>query len=58
LSDSFEFEKWRLAVTNGTFESIPTEAKLPNQYRGLPPALTTCRIFRWAVCSSLNSNAK
>jgi hypothetical protein len=58
FSDSFEFENWRLAVTNGTFESIPTEAELPSQYRGLPPAFTACRIFRWAVCSRLNSNAK
>jgi hypothetical protein len=56
LSDSFEFEKWRLAVTNGTFEPIPPEEALPAKYRELPPAFTTCRIFRWAVCSSLNSN--
>jgi len=55
-SNTFEFENWRLSVTNGCFEPIPSEKDLPAKYRELPPAFTTCRIFRWAVCSSLNTN--
>lgn len=52
--DEFEFENWQLKVTNGVFEPIPSEAELPKCYRTLPPQFTTCRIFRWAVCSELN----
>lgn len=54
-TSSFEFEDWQLAVTNGIFERIPCQSELPKRYRGLPPEFTTCRIFRWAVCSDLNS---
>jgi hypothetical protein len=43
-------------VTNGVFEPIPSESDLPKQYQTLPPEFTTCRIFRWAVCSTLNTN--
>jgi hypothetical protein len=52
--DDFRFQNWRLQVTNGVFEPIPTDLELPERYRYLPPNFTTCRIFRWAVCSSLN----
>ena len=52
--DTFEFENWNLSVSNGVFERIPSEAELPESYRSLPANFTTCRIFRWAVCSSLN----
>ena len=55
--DDFRFEDWRLQVSNGVFERIPTESELPERYRSLPPNFTTCRIFRWAVCSSLNQSA-
>jgi hypothetical protein len=55
-SDSFEFENWQLSVTNGFFQPIPSEAELPEKYRSLPPEFTTCRIFRWAVCSDLNNS--
>lgn len=51
--DSFEFENWRLSVTNGVFLPIPSELELPDRYRSLPPEYTTCRIFRWAICSDL-----
>jgi len=51
--DSFEFENWKLKVQNGVFLPIPSEDKLPAKYKTLPPQFTTCRIFRWAVCSSL-----
>lgn len=51
--DRFVFEDWELKVTNGTFDWIPSEADLPEHYRVLPPQFTTCRIFRWAVCSGL-----
>jgi hypothetical protein len=54
--DSYQFENWELGVTNGVFEPIPNESELPAQYRNFPPKFTTCRIFRWAVCSSLNPN--
>lgn len=53
-SDSFQFESWKLRLINGFFEPIPDEADLPKRYRNLPPNFTTCRIFRWAVCSDLN----
>jgi hypothetical protein len=55
--NDFHFENWRLQVSNGVFEQIPTESELPERYRSLPPNFTTCRIFRWAVCSSLNQAA-
>ena len=54
--DTFEFENWRLSVTNGVFQPIPSEAELPEKYRSLPPEYTTCRIFRWAVCSEPNKS--
>ena len=57
-NDAFQFENWNLAVTNGVFEPIPGELDLPARYRSLPPEFTTCRIFRWAACSTLNSDKK
>lgn len=51
--DRFEFENWRFKVTNGIFLPIPNEDQLPAKYRQLPSEFTTCRIFRWAVCSTL-----
>lgn len=56
--DYFCFANWRLQVSNGVFEPIPAESELPERYRSLPPNYTTCRIFRWAVCSSLNQDAR
>lgn len=53
-SDDFAFENWQLRVNNGIFELIPAESDLPLHYQHLPAEFTTCRIFRWAVCSSLN----
>lgn len=53
-SDEFGFENWTLSVKNGIFQPIPTEDDLPEMYRKLPQEYTTCRIFRWAVCSELN----
>jgi hypothetical protein len=49
-SDQWEFEGWRLGVTNGRFSHIPSLDELPDRYRDRPPAFTTCRIFRWAAC--------
>ncbi len=54
--DEFSFENWHLKVKNGFFDPIPSENDLPEQYRSLPLEFTTCRIFRWAVCSALNIN--
>lgn len=54
-SDTFSFENWNLSVTNGVFVPIPTIDQLPLTYKSLPDRFTTCRIFRWAVCSDLNT---
>jgi len=51
--DVFEFERWRLEIDDGRFLTIPGEAELPREYADLPPEFTTCRIFRWAVCSGV-----
>ncbi|MCY2977214.1 MAG: hypothetical protein NTU79_00930 [Planctomycetota bacterium] len=56
--DAFQFENWELGVSNGVFERIPCELDLPARYRSLAPEFTTCRIFRWAVCSTLNAGKK
>ena len=53
--DRFEFENWKLEIKNGKFLSIPEEESLPEQYKSLAPEFKTCRIFRWAVCSGLDS---
>jgi hypothetical protein len=47
--ETFTFEGWEMQVENGRFLPIPSLAQLPKPYRLLPPAFTTCRIFRWAV---------
>jgi hypothetical protein len=57
-NDELQFETWNLSVINGVFEQVPSEPDLPVRYRSLPPEFTTCRIFRWAVCSSLNEDKK
>ena len=49
-TDIFQFEHWRLSVTNGLFTRIPTEAELSTEHRKLPVEFTSCRIFRWAAC--------
>jgi hypothetical protein len=49
--DEWSFEGWRMAVRNGRLLPIPASAKdLPEPYRTLPDAYTSCRIFRWAAC--------
>ena len=55
VSDDFSFENWKLVVTNGVFVPIPTIDQLPLKYHSLPDPFTSCRIFRWAVCSDLNT---
>jgi hypothetical protein len=51
-NDAFAFDGWELSVEHGLFMPIPSVEELPTQYRNLPAAYTTCRIFRWAVCSA------
>lgn len=51
-SDAFAFDGWELSVENGLFMPIPSVEELPKKYQCLPAAYTTCRIFRWAVCSA------
>jgi hypothetical protein len=48
-TSEYAFEDWRFTIENGLVLPIPSEAELPERYRSLPPAYTTCRIFRWAV---------
>ena len=48
-SATWEFETWTMSVDNGVFQVIPAEEDLPKEFRGLPPAFRTCRIFRWAM---------
>jgi hypothetical protein len=48
--DLWRFENWRLEVRGGRFLHIPaTEFEIPSSFKGLPPAYTSCRIFRWAA---------
>src|SRR5262249_46453875 len=51
-SDTFAFDGWELSVKHGLFMPIPSVEELPTKYCNLPTAYTTCRIFRWAVCSA------
>jgi hypothetical protein len=51
--DAWEFDHWRLRVANGSFCRIPQSLEeIPERYRKLPDAYTSCRIFRWAVCQT------
>ncbi len=50
-ADVFSFDGWVFEVENGRFIAIPGPDELPDRYRDLPDAYTTCRIFRWAVTS-------
>lgn len=52
--DLIEFEHWKLQIENGVLLPIPGENELPERYRKFAPEYTTCRIFRWAVCSEVN----
>lgn len=50
LEDEWSFEGWRMTIQNGHFLPIPASPdELPERYRLLPHAYTTCRIFRWAA---------
>jgi hypothetical protein len=46
--DTFDFERWNVKIDGGLVLPIPAEEDLDARYRGLSPAYTTCRIFRWA----------
>lgn len=47
----WSFERWHLHIRNGALLSIPERKEdLPLHYQLLPPAYTTCRIFRWSAC--------
>lgn len=46
----YSFERWTVEIQNGSLLPIPSIPELPVQYGQLPPAYTTCRIFRWAAC--------
>jgi hypothetical protein len=49
--ENWSFEKWTVNIRNAVFLPIPSSADdLPVQYQTLPPAYTTCRIFRWSAC--------
>ena len=46
---SWTFEDWSVRAENAVLLPIPDEDALPDDLRALPPAFTTCRIFRWAM---------
>lgn len=48
----FEFEQWRVAITNGSILPIPGPEGLPEHLKSLPDRFTTCRIFRWGASQS------
>jgi hypothetical protein len=48
ICDSFVFERWKVEIEGGVALTIPTVEDLDDRVRSLPPAYTTCRIFRWA----------
>jgi hypothetical protein len=48
-SDQWEFENWRMNISNGVFERIPTAEEIPQKYLTLDKQYWTCRMFRWAV---------
>jgi hypothetical protein len=48
--DEWSFEGWRMTVHGGRFLTIPAAPTgIPERYRTLDDAYTTCRIFRWAA---------
>lgn len=56
-TDLFEFEQWKVKVEGGLVLPIPATEDLDARFRGLPPAYTTCRIFRWAAGRVFSSEA-
>lgn len=49
-TDHWEFENWKMDVTGGIFEYVPSEEDIPEVFvRQLPESFYTCRMFRWAV---------
>ena len=55
--DTFSFEQWIVEIDGGVVLPIPAEEDLDPRYRTLPPAYTTCRIFRWGSRAQLPSEA-
>lgn len=50
FQDEWSFEGWRMTVHGGRFLPIPASPReIPERYRILSDAYTTCRIFRWAA---------
>lgn len=48
-SDQYDFEGWKVRITNGILLPITPINDLPENLKGLPPQFLTCRIFRWAA---------
>ena len=48
-TDTWEFENWQMAVTNGKFEYVISQDELDTGYKDYPDQYVTCRMFRWAV---------
>ena len=55
--DEFTFEQWKVEIDGGIALPIPAVEALDARYRELPPAYTTCRIFRWGSLAQLTSDA-
>jgi hypothetical protein len=49
MQSTYHFEGWCVTIENGELMSIPGPDALPPDLQHLPPAFTTCRIFRWAA---------
>lgn len=49
-SDHWAFENWKMDVTDGIFEYVPSETEISEVFvRFLPESFYTCRMLRWAV---------
>ena len=49
VSDFYEFEGWRVQITDGILIPIPRIDELPAALQRMPDPFITCRIFRWAA---------
>lgn len=46
---TWSFEGWSMTAEHAALVPIPDASALPFELQDLPPAFTTCRIFRWAM---------
>ncbi len=51
--NEWSFENWRVKIRNGRMLTIPPREALPEKFAHMDDEFVTCRIFRWAVTTSL-----